>query len=260
MARKQPPAPTAGIGWDAGDELAYSTDALKSRLKLHPSDDGFFTALTAVAGGSLHPDHGGSWDRMKKASAFLEPREQRAPDDMRSRVADAYLALPVRGRGLVDTFGATAGIPRHVRSGLLTDGEARFYEYVITTAATAGITDTFDAVVAGFNLDPDDAATVPGDDTGTSSSGGATASPDEDEGYEIPQPIARIIDPDITFPDGYTDGIVEGTATEIKDAVWSYCHRLLVAELQRPKPRKSVYEFLAAKCKGFKIPDEWRNT
>lgn len=235
-----------------GDDLAYDAGPMRARLALHPLDDaGFVAALTALADGSLHPDHGGSWERCAKVAPWLAERERQSKAADRVALEVAYAALG-GDKLIVGGIASTAGIERHVGSVLLTDGEVAFYRYVIEHVTEFHLDDIFAAVVATFGEDM-----VPGLQTGTEGEGTTTLSPSEDS-EAVAEVRAKILDPDVLFPDGYTDGVPTGTATEIKEAVWGYCHRLLVAELERPKPRKSVLEFLMAKCKGFKIPEEWR--
>lgn len=235
------------------DALTYDTEAFKARLYHHDTTEGFYAALTAVAGGSLNPSHGGDWERMKLASRWLRGQEAPAGAARTATLRRELKELSPIGQRFVDSFGAAAGIELSANSVQLTIGEHAFYSHVITTVAIADADDAFDMICRGFP-----GAEILAVQSGETAGEGPHTSPAETSSEPLPEWVGTVLDPDVVFPDGYTDGVVEGSVSDIKDAVWGYCHRLLIAELQRKKPRKSVLEFLYGKCKGHKIPDSWR--
>lgn len=241
------------------DEVEYHSGGLGARLRLHDTSSmEFRNQFLAAAGGSCHPDDGGNWDRLARASAFLREREPNAMAKERLDFGERYLALSPDEKDIVKMFAVLAGITRPPRHTQLTTGELAYYEWAYTYARSFVAEGDWEKVVAGFDLDRGEdrcsastAVESPGE---ASLQGPPTASPGE-----LPKVVARMIEPDIVLPEGYTDEVPEGlTVSETKDLIYSFVHKILMAELSRARPRKAVIDFCASKCQGFKIPDEWR--
>jgi hypothetical protein len=135
---------------DLSDALKYDTEAFKARLYHHDTTEGFYAALTAVAGGSLNPSHGGDWERMKLASRWLRGQEAPAGAARTATLRRELKELSPVGQRFVDSFGAAAGIELSANSVQLTIGEHAFYSHVITTVAIADADDAFDKICRGF--------------------------------------------------------------------------------------------------------------
>ena len=262
MSKAKPlPPPTAPVGADCPDTITFNPSPWRHRLRIHDRDLPAFAAdFMEATGGSLAIEHGGDWDRGKRASRFLELREGPATAAEAKKVHDSYLALPVESRPVVNCWAETAGIPRHARSALLTEGEVIFYDWILTTVKTAGIEDTFEAIIKGFDLEDFQVAQVPGAPVGTPEEG-HFAAPSSGEALPKRTDIRRTaitIEEDVVLPDGYCDDIPGGlTIPETKDLVLSYVHRVFIAEVNG-KQRKGLLDWLIARGKGFTIPDVWR--
>lgn len=111
-------------------DLPYSVDAMRERIAtLHAALDA--QAFLTAAGGSLHPDHGGNWERSQAAASYLVVHEPMASSLEVSKIDFRYKALPPLTRSLVDAYVVTAGVLRPIRSPLITVGELLVWEWFI---------------------------------------------------------------------------------------------------------------------------------
>lgn len=243
------------------DSLPYVGGHIAKRLTLHPSTDpDFISAFLAKVGGSCHPDHGGTWQRSRTACEFLRGAERPATPFENKMTRVSFDANSGPTRALIESYVVTAGVTTPIGSQLLTQGELMIWQYFasyvtqLSDPELALIVDSFGPVEV---LNPPSSAAPP------------AVEAVDGAGAESPLPLTPprrtvVLEDGVTVPDDYTDDlpveVLEGTIEDVKTAVRTYAHKVLIAELSRgEKQRTSLIKWLEAKAKGHKIPAEWRD-
>lgn len=232
-----------------GGGYVYNSSPVRERLKAHEHTPDFLNAFTVYVGGSLHPDHGGDWQRMERANKWLVEREPQAPKADVRRLEQRIKEMPFDQRKLIEGFAAAAGIEHTWNFPSLTTGELLFYRQLADWIGMTEADDIVECISIAF----------PGAEDISPQSPSATV---QAEGAEPPdkprRKVVRIVEDDLLVPPGYLDNAdLSGSVADIKARLNAHLHAHLIAEIQG-KNRKSVTDWLMSKLKGFKVPDEMR--
>lgn len=234
-----------------GGGYIYSSGPIKERLGAHTHTQEFLNDFTVYVGGSLHPDHGGNWERMARANKWLAQREEESPKPDVRRLQAHIEEMPFDQRCLIEGFAQAAGVERTWRFPSLTTGELRFYRKLAEWIAMSEADDIIDCITVAFP----GAQLVP-DQTGPDESSGAGGEPEPPVSSK--PKVVRVIEDDLLVPPGYLDNTdLSGSTSEIKARINTYLHAHLLAEIDG-KNRKGVVDWLMNKLKGFKVPEEMR--
>lgn len=234
-----------------GEGYVYNSGPVKERLKAHDHTPDFLNAFSVYVGGSLHPDHGGDWQRMERANKWLTEREPQAPKSDVRRMQEHVKAMQSDQRKMVEGFAAASGIAHTYDFPSLTTGELLFFRKLAEWIAMSEADDIIDCITIAFP------GTIEISPTGT------TPQPEGEPEPTAKPPkrkVVRVVEDDLLIPPGYLDGTdLSGTVAEIKTRINAHLHAHLIAEIDG-KNRKSVTDWLMGKLKGFKVPDEMRQS
>lgn len=216
-----------------GGGYVYSSGPIKERLGAHTHTQEFLNDFTVYVGGSLHPDHGGNWERMARANKWLAQREEESPKPDVRRLQARIEEMPFDQRCLIEGFAQAAGVERTWRFPSLTTGELRFYRKLAEWIAMSEADDIIDCINIAF--------------------------PEPEPPVSSSKPkVVRVIEDDLLVPPDYLDNTdLSGSTSEVKARINTYLHAHLLAEIGG-KNRKGVVDWLMNKLKGFKVPEEMR--
>jgi hypothetical protein len=231
-----------------GGGYVYNSSPVRERLKAHEHTPEFLNAFSVYVGGSLHPDHGGDWQRMERANKWLVEREPQAPKADVRRLEQHIKEMPFEQRKLVEGFAAAAGVAHTWNFPSLTTGEMLFYRQLADWIAMSEADDIVECITIAF---PGAEEISPAGDPPQPEGEPETSAPPR-------RKVVRVVEEDLLIPPGYLDDTdLSGTVAEIKARINAHLHAHLIAEIDG-KNRKSVTDWLMGKLKGFKVPDEMR--
>ena len=234
-----------------GGGYVYNSSPIRERLKAHEHTPEFLNAFSVYVGGSLHPDHGGDWQRMERANKWLTSKEPQALKADVRRLQERIKQGPADQRKLIEGFAAAAGVEHTWNFPSLTTGELLFYRQLADWIAMSEADDIVECITIAF----------PG--TKEISPTGTTPQPEGEPEKPPASPkrkVVRVVEDDLLIPPGYLDGAdLSGSVADIKVRINAYLHAHLIAEIDG-KNRKSVTDWLMGKLKGFKVPDEMRQS
>ena len=229
----------------SGGGYVYNSSPVKERLRAHNHTPDFLNDFAVYVGGSLHPDHGGDWERMKRANKWLGGRETNAPKADVQRMQAKVAEQPYEQRQMIDGFAAAAGVEHTWNFPALTDGELLFFQQLADLIAMSEIDDIVECISFAF--------------PGAKEISPAGTPPEEPELSAPPKrKVVRVVETDLSIPPGYLDDTdLSGSAADVKKRINTLLHAHLIAEIE-DKNRKTVVDWLIGKLKGFKVPEEMR--
>jgi hypothetical protein len=239
----------------SGGGYVYNSSPVKERLRAHNHTPDFLNDFAVYVGGSLHPDHGGDWERMKRANKWLGGRETNAPkadvQQMQAKIAEQ----PYEQRQMVNGFAAAAGVGHTWDFPALTDGELLFFQQLGDLIAMSEIDDIVECISFAFPGTISPALAASRLDLGALLAKGA---PEPELSAPPKRKVVRVVETDLSIPPGYLDDTdLSGSAADVKKRINTLLHAHLIAEIE-DKNRKTVVDWLIGKLKGFKVPEEMR--
>ena len=133
-----------------GGGYVYNSSPVRERLKAHEHTPDFLNAFSVYVGGSLHPDHGGDWQRMERANKWLAEREPQAPKADVRRLEQRIKEMPFEQRKLIEGFAAAAGVAHTWNFPSLTTGELLFYRQLADWIAMSEADDIVECITIAF--------------------------------------------------------------------------------------------------------------
>lgn len=258
--------------------VPYSSVILAARLRAHTITPEFHQAFTMIVGGGLRPADGGSWERCRRASNWLHPLERKAKHSDLAHLRNKIDPLDREVKDFADLVCRLCGIYATYRSPILTEGERLAWAAAVDLAVFADIPDVFECITQEFPgaeviQFPGPVASATGETTGTAEGSrvpsaeiaDSASPPGESAGEGVsggaPSPKPKLhVDDGITYPEGYFDDVdLDGSVTEIKRRLNHHLHAHLIAETNG-KNRKGLTDWLMSKLRGFRIPEEWRES